>query len=207
MPRISTWLRGRLLVVVAGAAALALAGVLAIGLSRGVGDSPLGEMEAGFVEAADFTLPTFDGGLFTLSEHADGPLFIYFWASWCAPCFREAPLIERLWPEFEAAGYTFVGVNILDSEADARAFIEAFELSFPLVISLDSEQDARAFIDAFDLPLRPVMESIDIYLAYGVYGLPEAFFIRPGLVVNQKFIGALTEPVFRQMLAALAEGP
>jgi peroxiredoxin len=205
MPRISIWLCGRALVIVAGVAALALAGVLALGLARGVGDSPLGDVEAGFDEAADFTLPTFDGGAFTLSEYADAPLFIYFWASWCAPCFREAPLIERLWPEFQAAGYTFVGVNIMDSEPDARAFIERFGISFPLVMNLDSEEDVRTFVEQFDLWLPRVMDSRDIYLAYGVYGLPEAFFVRPGLLVNRKFIGELTEPVFREMLAVLAD--
>jgi cytochrome c biogenesis protein CcmG/thiol:disulfide interchange protein DsbE len=180
--------------------------VLAVGLARGVGDSPLGEVEAGFAEAADFTLPLFSGGSFTLSEHSDRPVFIYFWASWCAPCFREAPLIERLWPEYEAAGYTFVGVNILDGEADARAFIDRFQLSFPTVMNLDSEVDARAFIEEFNLPLPRVMDSRDIYLAYGVYGLPEAFFVRPGLFVDRKFIGELTEPVFREMLEALTNG-
>ncbi len=198
-------MRGRVLVIVAGVAALALAGVLALGLARGVGDSPLGEVDAGFEAAADFTLPTFDGGTFALSEYTDAPLFIYFWASWCAPCFREAPLIERLWPEFEAAGYTFVGVNILDSEGDAREFIERFDLSFPLVANLDSEEDVRTFVEQFDLSLPRVMDSRDIYLAYGVYGLPEAFFIRPGLLVNRKFIGELTESVFREMLTALAD--
>ena len=155
-------MRGRVLVIVAGVAALALAGVLALGLARGVGDSPLGEVDAGFEAAADFTLPTFDGGTFALSEYTDAPLFIYFWASWCAPCFREAPLIERLWPEFEAAGYTFVGVNILDSEGDAREFIERFDLSFPLVANLDSEEDVRTFVEQFDLSLPRVMDSRDL---------------------------------------------
>jgi cytochrome c biogenesis protein CcmG/thiol:disulfide interchange protein DsbE len=205
MPPISTWLRGRALVIVVGVAALALSGVLALGIARGVGDSPLGEVEAGFNEAADFTLPTFAGGTFTLSEYTDGPIFIYFWASWCAPCFREAPLIERLWPEFRAAGYMFVGVNILDSEPDARAFIERFDLSFPLVMNLDSEEDVGTFVEQFDLSLPRVMDSRDIYLAYGVYGLPEAFFVRPGLLVDRKFIGELTESVLREMLAALAD--
>ena len=111
-------------------------------------------------------------------------MFIYFWASWCAPCAREAPLIERLWPEFERAGYTFVGVNLLDSEGDARAFIERYGLSFPLVTD----------------------DGSGIYLEYGVYGLPEAFFLRPGLVVSQKFIGELSEEQFRRMLGRLAPG-
>ena len=92
-------------------------------------------------------------------------MFVYFWASWCAPCREEAPLIERLWPEFQAAGYTFVGVNILDSEPDARAFIERFDLSVPLVMNLDSEEDVGTFVEQFDLSLPLVMDSRAIYLA------------------------------------------
>ena len=179
-----SWSRGRLPVLIAGAAALALAAVMAVGLSRGVGDVPLGRASAGFEVAADFTLPGFGGEPFTLSDHAGGPVFVYFWASWCAPCLREAPLIERLWPEYERAGYTFIGVNIMDSERDARAFIERFDITFPMVID-----DGGA-----------------VYLEYGVYGLPEAFFLRPGLVVNQKFIGELTEPELRRMLDRLVDG-
>lgn len=179
------WLRGRLLVLIAGGAALLLASTLALAMSRGVGGERLGATDAGFEIAAGFTLPTFDGGSFTLSEHSDGPVFIYFWASWCLPCRLEAPVIQRLWPEYEAAGYAFVGINILDSERDARAFIEEFGLTFP---------------NATD-------DSGSVYLEYGVYGLPEAFFLRPGLVVSQKFIGELNEQEFRAMLGRLAPGP
>ena len=152
--------------------------VLMVAMFRGVGDSPLGATDASFEIAADFTLPSFDGGSFTLSEYADGPVFVYFWASWCTPCVREAPLIERLWPEYEAAGYAFVGVNVQDSERDARAFIERFSVTFPTV---------------FD-------RGEGVYLDYGVFGLPEAFFLRPGLVVNQKFLGELVEGELRDML-------
>ena len=182
--RVRPWLRGRLLVLIGGGSALLLAGALAVATSRGIGGPELGATGTGFEIAADFTLPTFDGGSFTLSEHSRGPVFVYFWASWCLPCRLEAPLIQRLWPEFEAAGYTFIGVNILDSERDARAFIEEFELTFPMATD----------------------DSGSVYLEYGVYGLPEAFFLRPGLVVRQKFIGELTEQEFRAMLGRLAPG-
>ena len=176
-----SWFRGRLFVLGAGGVTLALAATLAFAMSQGVGAERLGEVDAGFETAPDFTLPTFDGGSVTLSEYADGPVFVYFWASWCGPCYREAPLIERLWPEYEAAGHTFLAVNILDREEDARAFIEEFGLTFPNVIGGDS-----------------------MYLEYGVYGLPEAFFVRPGMVLDTKFIGELAEPQFREMLAASA---
>jgi cytochrome c biogenesis protein CcmG/thiol:disulfide interchange protein DsbE len=176
--RVRPWLQGRLLVLIAGGAALLLAGALALALSRGIGGPELGASDTGFEIAADFALPTFDGGSFTLSEHSDGPAFIYFWASWCLPCRLEAPVIQRLWPEFETAGYTFVGVNILDSESDARAFVEEFDLTFPMVSD----------------------DSGGVYLEYGVYGLPEAFFLRPGMVVSEKFIGELNEQELRAML-------
>jgi cytochrome c biogenesis protein CcmG/thiol:disulfide interchange protein DsbE len=182
-----SWFERVSVVAVGTVAGIFLAGglvlVLAVAMFRGVGDSPLGEVDAGFTEAADFTLPSFDGEPFTLSDHSSGPVFVYFWASWCGPCFREAPLIERLWPEFEARGYMFVGVNILDSEGDARAFIKQFELTFPMVI-----------------------DEGGTYLDYGVVGLPEGFFLRPGLGVNRKFIGELTEGEFRRMLDELTEG-
>jgi cytochrome c biogenesis protein CcmG/thiol:disulfide interchange protein DsbE len=173
---------GRLLVIGVGLLAVALLAVLAVAMRQGVGASPLGPTDAGFALASSFELPTLDDAdTFRLDDHAGGPLFVYFWASWCAPCREEAPLIERLWPEYRARGYTFVGVNILDAERDARAFAAEFELTFPLVRDVEGT----------------------VYLDYGVYGLPEAFFLRPGLLVDQKFNGALGEAELRSMLAKL----
>jgi peroxiredoxin len=165
-------------VAAVGGAATILVIVLGVALSRGVGDSPIGRAEAGFDTAAEFTLPTFDGGDFALADYASRPLFIYFWASWCGPCEREAPLIESLWPEFEERGVTFVGINMWDAESDARRFAERHGITFPL--------------------LRD--ESGTVNVDYGVVGLPEAFFIRPGLLIRQKFTGELTEGDFRALL-------
>ena len=117
---------------------------------------------------------------FVLSEHASGPVFVYFWASSCAPCEAEAPMIQSLWPEYEALGYTFVGINIWNVEAEARAFIERHDITFPTVID-DGET----------------------YLDYGVYAVPEAFFLLPGLEVNAKYIGELSEDAFRERLAEI----
>lgn len=175
-------MRRRLLVLVAAAAPIALLVALGVGMATGVGRDPLGEVDPGFRVAADFTLPSFDGETFTLSDHDGGPVFMYFWASWCAPCREEAPLIQRLWPEYERRGYTFVGVNIIDSEADARAFIDLFGLTFP---NVHDTQGA-------------------VYIEYGVYGVPESFFLEPGRTVRQKFLGALTEEPFREMLDELS---
>jgi cytochrome c biogenesis protein CcmG/thiol:disulfide interchange protein DsbE len=167
--------------IVVGAGGIALALVLAIAMSRGIGGPELGEADAGFTSAADFSLETLDGDEVRLASYADRPVFLYFWASWCAPCRSEAPVIQQLWAEYEAAGYAFIGINMLDSEAGAREFVDEFGMTFPV--------------------LRDVAG--DVYLEYGVYGLPEAFFLRPGLEVQEKYIGEITAEVLREKLSAI----
>jgi cytochrome c biogenesis protein CcmG/thiol:disulfide interchange protein DsbE len=172
----------RIVVAVAGAAAVGLIVVLGVAMARDIGDDSVGRASTELDQGADFDLLGLDGSRFVISEHAGGPVFVYFWASWCPPCEEEAPLIQALWPEFQARGFTFVGVNIWDSQDSARAFVARHGITFPMVID-----DGTTYLD------------------YGVYGLPEAFFLRPGLQVDQKFIGALSEVPFRERLEAIAE--
>ena len=164
-----------------GVLALALAVALGAAMRSGVGQPPLGAVDPGFTVASTFELPRFDAGTFALADYREHPVFLYFWASWCTPCRTEAPVIQRLWPEFEARGYTFVGVNIQDQDADAIRFIQEHGLTFPQVRDREGS----------------------VYLDYGVYGLPESFFLKPGLVVREKYLGEVTEPVLRERLAAI----
>ena len=171
----------RLLVAVAGTVVVLLIVAIGFALARDVGDENVGRANTELTAGVDFDLPRFDGSRFVLTEHDDRPVFLYFWASWCAPCEDEAPLIQQLWPEYEARGYTFVGVNIQDGEESARAFVDRHGLTFPIVIDRDGTT----------------------YLDYGVYGVPEAFFLRPGLELEQKYIGPLAEEPFREHLEAI----
>lgn len=158
----------------------ALLVALGLGLARGRSADPA----PGPSEAPTFSATTLRGERFALAEHADGPVLVYFWASWCTPCAAEAPVIERLWSEYGGRGYTFVGVNIWDGEKDARAFAERYGLTFPLVRDADGA----------------------VYLGYGVQQLPMAFFVRPGLQVEERYLGQLEEPALRRMLDRLAAG-
>ena len=108
-------------------------------------------------------------------------MFVYFWASWCVPCQAEAPVIQKLWPEYERRGYTFVGVNIWDAESDARRFLEQQRLSFPVV----ADSNGRVYVD------------------YGVDALPDSYFLEPGLRARTRYQGALTEATLRELLDEL----
>ncbi|MEX2583129.1 MAG: TlpA disulfide reductase family protein [Gemmatimonadota bacterium] len=161
-----------------GAALLAILVVLGIAMARGVGGLAEGRTGGDLGQASDFTLPQFDGESFVLADYADQPVFLYFWASWCIPCEEEAPLIEALWPEYRDRGWTFLGVNIWDLESDARRFVERHGLTFPLARDEDGE----------------------VYLDYGVQGLPTAFFLAPGLEMYARYDGLLSEETLRGLL-------
>lgn len=178
-------MRSRLVVAFAGLTMLVLLTVLGVAFARGVGADPAGDSEAAFAVAPDFALPMFDGGTFKLSDHERTPTFVFFWASWCVPCQEEAPVIQRLWPEYEARGYTFVGVNITDAEKDARGFIERYGFTFPVV------RDTKG----------------SVYLEYGVAAISESFFLKADREVGGRFIGALKEPDLRERLDALQQRP
>ncbi len=130
--------------------------------------------------APDFALKLFDDGDFRLSEQRGRVVLINYWASWCPPCRDEAPTLEAAWRAYRERGLTFVGVDIWDKEADARAFLRTFGVSYPN----GPDKNGETLID------------------YGVTGIPETFFVnREGLLVR-RWIGPLDE---RQITAFIEE--
>lgn len=172
--------RGRLLTAAIGVTLVVVLGTLGLALSRGVGGSVVGRSDVSEQPLPAFTLMGFDGAPFDLRD-ATGPVFVYFWASWCVPCQEEAPVIRELWPEYRERGYTFVGVNIWDTESDSRRFVDQQRLTFPMV----ADTEGRVYVD------------------YGVDTLPDSFFLAPGLRARSRYQGALTEPKLRELLDEL----
>lgn len=68
--------------------------------------------------APDFTLPTPDGGTFTLSTTRGKIVLIDFWAAWCQPCRLENPNVVALYSKYKDKGFDVVGVS-LDREKEA----------------------------------------------------------------------------------------
>ena len=119
--------------------------------------------------APDFSLTLFDGRSVRLSDFRGKVVFLNFWASWCPPCRAEARLLEQAWQRYKDQGVVFLGVDMQDTEEAARDFIREFGVTY----MNGRDPNNRIAID------------------YGVYGIPETFFIDKDGQITYKHIGAL----------------
>jgi thiol-disulfide isomerase/thioredoxin len=93
----------------------------------------------------DFTLPDLDGRPHSIREWAGRPLMINFWATWCAPCREEIPLLHRLRRERRAEGLEIVGIAV-DIAKDVREFVTKSPIEYPVLVGEeDGTQVAASF--------------------------------------------------------------
>jgi thiol-disulfide isomerase/thioredoxin len=85
------------------------------------------------------------GGEFDSAEYPDTVLVYNVWGSWCAPCRAEAPALQEVWEQTRDRGAQFIGVNVKDNDAAARAFEREFGITYPSVTTADSGAVLLAF--------------------------------------------------------------
>lgn len=88
--------------------------------------------------APDFTLKSESGENIRLEEQRGKVVMINFWASWCAPCRKEMPLLDDLYDRYKDAGFTLFGVNVEQNPEAAKEFLENVGVSFPILYDPES---------------------------------------------------------------------
>lgn len=86
-------------------------------------------------------LPTLDGGRLTLDRFRGRPLLVNVWASWCEPCVREMPELDRLAQAQPADGLQVLGIA-LDRPEDVRAFLQRVPITYPIALETPGPADA-----------------------------------------------------------------
>jgi len=111
------------------------------------------------------------------------PIVLNFWASWCYPaCYEEAPILEAAWRRW-GDKVMFIGVDTQDERKNGNEFVARFGLTFPNVY------DPRGKI------------GID----YGMYGVPETFFISKEGRVVKRHAGSVDAATLEKMIREVVE--
>lgn len=128
--------------------------------------------------------PEFGPTLDVAAELSDRPrpMIVNFWASWCGPCYVEAPDLQEAWRR-HGERVLFVGVQTQDrgKRTEGQAFVSRFDLGFPNVIDDDSAL------------------SID----YGLFGVPETFFVRADGTLMYKHTGPVDLPLLEEKIVEM----
>ena len=161
-------------------------------LARGMGGNP-SEIPSPLPgrPAPDFTLETMPRAEFTadtisLADLRGDVVVLNFWASWCLACRDEHAALSRVAEMYEGRGVHFFGVLYNDNAANATRWID--------------EMGGQSYATLLDPKSRTAID-------YGLYGVPETFFIDPAGRVTHKQIGPVTQALLVQHIeAALGDG-
>jgi len=168
-------------------AAAALVALLAYGVASTGPDTSLDEalLAGERVEAPIRDLPRLGaGGTGSLADHAGKVVVLNVWASWCPPCTKEMPLLQRTHERIGARGGVVLGIDTQDASEDALDFLRDKRITFPSLRDRDREYGRD----------------------FGVSGYPETFLIdRDGRIaamrrgpVTQDWLDERLEPLLRE---------
>ncbi|MGG0791088.1 MULTISPECIES: TlpA disulfide reductase family protein [Bacillaceae] len=158
-------------------ASVALLSLITVAIVQAMDNEPkgndekdaLGGLEIG-AKAPDFSLKTLDGKQVELSDYKGKKVMLNFWATWCPPCKKEMPDMEK-YAQQAGDDVVVLAVNI-DPENDVQAFVEDNGITF--TIPLDS-QSAK----------NPVNER------YKILSIPTTYFIDKEGIIRNKVISAM----------------
>lgn len=97
-----------------------------------------------------------DGETVRLSDLAGEVVVVNFWASWCAPCVRELPVLNRWHQQWQGQGARVVAISIDRKPANAADFVASAELE--LDVWLDGPQGLAAQLDLAAVPTSYVLD-------------------------------------------------
>jgi peroxiredoxin len=119
--------------------------------------------------APDFTLDLLTGGEMTLSEQKGKVVIINLWASWCPPCRAEMPALQEVYLANRDRGLEVLAVNTTyqDQESAAAAFVQDFNLTFPILLERTG----------------------DVARQYQLRAMPSTFFVDREGVIRKVIIG------------------
>jgi peroxiredoxin len=123
--------------------------------------------------AQDFTLPTLDGQLTTLSHFKGKKVFLFFWTQGCVFCqTRNIIHVNDIYLKGQRTDLVVLSVNIAESKGEVAEFVREKRLIYPVLMDRDASVTRKK---------------------YGVYIVPTLFMIAKDGVIKEKVYGYMSE--------------
>lgn len=117
----------------------------------------------------EFTLMGLDGHSHSLKDYRGKAVILNFWASWCAPCRVEMPLLQTTWERLSNK-LVVLGINTGEDEKTITGFMNELNLTFPVLLDQENLVARR----------------------YSVFGLPTTYFVDANGILKDRSLGPLT---------------
>jgi len=159
----------------------AVIGLLAFGLlSKGEAKIAVGD------PVPDRELPVLgaEGRQGDIAQHRGRWVLVNLWASWCVPCRKEAPALDRFAREYRKRGVSVLGIDVQDNSDDALAFVHDYHVTYPQLRSVGDERSA----------------------AFGSTGVPENFLVDPRGRLALIWRGPVDEQFLEDEVVPIVEG-
>lgn len=135
---------------------------------------------AGLVQAAelkpyngaalpDFTLSDTEGKTHTLSDYRGKVVMLNFWATYCGPCIKEMPSMQRLKEKMAGKGFSILAVNMAEEKQNVDAFFAKHKIKIDFPVLLDPEGEV---VEKWMISAVPTTFIIDPKgkIRYALYG-------------------------------------
>lgn len=101
--------------------------------------------------APDFTLGLLGGGELSIAKKAPNDIYILdFWATWCGPCRKAMPIMEKVAKEYQSKGVKLFAVNLRETDDEIRAFLKKENLN--VTVALDKSGQVAQLYKADAIP-------------------------------------------------------
>ncbi|RAK12747.1 peroxiredoxin [Halanaerobium saccharolyticum] len=121
------------------------------------------------MQAPDFTLKNMNDQEVNLSDYRGQKVFLNFWASWCPPCRKEMPDMQKLHEEY-GKEVVILAVNVGENKSTAANFMMENGLNFSVLLDTDKSTAQN----------------------YLVRGIPTSYFLDKNGIIKEKVVGAVS---------------
>jgi peroxiredoxin len=115
----------------------------------------------------DFELSDLKGGKHKLSDYKGKVVLVNFWATWCPPCVKEMPSMQRLQDKYQDRDFQILAVNMGEDATTITIFLDKIKVNFPILMDSDGAVLKQWKIFAFPTTFLVDKEG---NIAYGLFG-------------------------------------